>query len=58
MSDIFYYIFKKRNGVCITAGSLRLNFRPVRMDRGFNVVLFALGVSSELMQALEGLVEK
>ena len=38
--------------------TLRLNFRPVRMDRGFNVVLFALGVSSELMQALEGLVEE
>ena len=38
--------------------TLRLNFRSVRMDRGFNVVRFALGVGSELMQALEGLVEE
>ena len=41
-----------------TAVALRLNFRPVKMDRGFNVVLYALGVSNELMWALEGLVEK
>ena len=39
-------------------GSLRLNFRPQKMDRGFNVVLYALGVSNELMWALEGLVER
>ena len=38
-------------------GTLRLNFRPVKMDRGFNVVLYAVGVSNELMWALEGLVE-
>ena len=39
-------------------GTLRLNFRPQKMDRGFNVVLYALGVSNELMWALEGLVER
>ena len=38
-------------------GTLRLNFRPQKMDRGFSVVLYALGVSNELMWALEGLVE-
>ena len=39
-------------------GTLRLNFRPQKMGRGFNVALFALGVSNELMWALEGLVEE
>ena len=39
-------------------GTLRLNFRPVKMDRGFSVVRYALGVSNEVMWALEGLVEK
>ena len=38
-------------------GTLRLNFRPVEMKRGFNVALYALGVSNELMWALEGLIE-
>jgi len=39
-------------------GTLRLNFRPVKMDGDFSPVRFALGVSNELMWALEGLVEK
>jgi hypothetical protein len=39
-------------------GSLRPNFRPVLIDENFSVVRYALGVSNELMQALEGLVEK
>ena len=34
-------------------GMLRLNFRPVKMDQHFNVVLYALGVSNELLWALE-----
>ena len=37
-------------------GTLRLNFRPVKMDRGFSVERYALGVCNELMWALEGLV--
>ena len=37
---------------------LRLNFRPVKMDQHFNVVLYALGVSNELLWALECLIEK
>ena len=39
-------------------GTLRLNFRPVKMDGDFSPVRFALGVSNELMWALEGLVEE
>ena len=39
-------------------GSLRPNFRPVLIDENFSVGRYALGVSNELMQALEGLVEK
>ena len=38
-------------------GTLRLNFRPVKMDRGFNVVRYAINVGNELMWALEGLIE-
>ncbi len=38
--------------------SLRLNFRPVRMDDTFSVDLYTLGVYNELSKALEGLVEK
>ena len=38
-------------------GTLRLNFRPLKMDGDFSPVRFALGVSNELMWALEGLVE-
>ena len=39
-------------------GTLRLNFRPVKMDRNFSVERYALGVCNELMWALEGLVEE
>ncbi len=36
-------------------GSLRLNFKPLRMDDDFNVDSFALGVCDELRLALNGL---
>ena len=36
-------------------GSLRLNFRPVKMDEGFSLERYAIGVSNELLWALEGL---
>ena len=39
-------------------GSLRLNFRPLKTGKGLNVSLFAVGVSNELMWALEGLIEE
>ena len=39
-------------------GSLRLNFRPLKVDRDFSVERYALGVNNELLWALEGLVEK
>ena len=39
-------------------GSLRLNFRPVKMDEGFRVERYALGVYNEICMALEGLVEE
>ena len=39
-------------------GSLRLNFRPLKVDRDFSVERYALGVSNELLWALEGLVGK
>lgn len=39
-------------------GSLQPNFRPMKMDRDFNVYHFALGVFNELMYALEDLIEK
>jgi hypothetical protein len=39
-------------------GSLRLNFRPVKMDGDFSIERYAVGVSNELLWALEGLVEK
>lgn len=39
-------------------GSLRLNFRPLKVDRDFSVERYALGVSNELLWALEGQVEK
>ena len=37
-------------------GTLRPNFRPVKMDAGFSPERFAAGVATELMWALEGLV--
>jgi len=39
-------------------GSLRLNFRPLKMDGHFSVERFALGVYNELCMALGGLVEE
>ena len=39
-------------------GVLRPNFLPVKMDHGFSVASYAIGVSNELLWALEGLVEK
>ena len=39
-------------------GSLRPNFLPVKMDEDFSVASYAVGVSNELLWALEGLVEK
>ena len=39
-------------------GTLRPNFRPVKMDAGFSPERYAAGVATELMWALEGLVGK
>jgi hypothetical protein len=39
-------------------GSLRLNFRPLPDERGFNLERYALGVYNEICMALGGLVEK
>ena len=39
-------------------GTLRPNFRPVKMDAGFSPERYAAGVATELMWALEGLVEE
>ncbi len=39
-------------------GSLRLNFKTLRVDEHFNIERYALGVCNELMWALEGLIEK
>ncbi len=39
-------------------GSLRPNFRPLGLLRGFTVEDYAAGVSSELRKALTGLVEE
>ena len=39
-------------------GTLRLNFRPVRMSGNFSLERYAFGVYMELHKALEGLVEK
>ena len=39
-------------------GTYRPNFRPMKVDRDFSVERYALGVSNELLWALEGLVEK
>ena len=38
-------------------GSLRPNFKPMKVDKDFSVYRYALGVFNELMWALEGLVE-
>lgn len=39
-------------------GSLKPNFRPLKVDRDFSVYRYALGVFNELMWALEDLIEK
>ena len=39
-------------------GTLRPNFKPMKIDAGFTVDGYALGVMNELRQALNGLVEK
>lgn len=39
-------------------GSLRLNFKNLKMDAGFTVDAYALEVANEIRQALKGLVEK
>ena len=39
-------------------GTLRLNFKPLRIDKDFSIDSYAIGVCNELRQALEGLVEK
>ena len=39
-------------------GTLKPNFRPVKMDADFSPEHYALAVANELMWALEGLVEK
>lgn len=39
-------------------GSLRLNFKELKMGAGFNVERYALGVYNELCMALYGLVEE
>ena len=39
-------------------GSLRPNFKPMKVDKDFSVYRYAIGVSNELLWALEGLVEK
>ena len=39
-------------------GSLRPNFRPLKMGRDFSLERYAIGVSNELLWGLEGLVEK
>ena len=38
-------------------GSLRANFRPLKIDKDFSVERYALGVYNELCMALGGLVE-
>ena len=37
-------------------GSLHPNFRPVKMDDSFSPERYAIGVSNELLWALEGLI--
>ena len=39
-------------------GSLRLNFKPIKIGDDFSLDRFALGVYNELCMALEGLVGK
>ena len=39
-------------------GTLKPNFRPVKMDADFSPERYALAVANELMWALEGLIEE
>ena len=39
-------------------GSLRPNFKPMKVDEDFSVGGYANGVANELLWALEGLIEK
>ena len=39
-------------------GTLRLNFKRLKVDKDFNAYRYALGVFNELMWALEDMVEK
>ena len=39
-------------------GSLRPNFKPMKMGAGFSIDSYAIGVCDELRQALTGLVEE
>lgn len=39
-------------------GSLRPNFKPMKVDEDFSVVGYANGVANELLWALKGLIEK
>jgi len=39
-------------------GSLRLNFKPLKMDENFNVDSYAIGVMNEMRNALIGLIEE
>ena len=39
-------------------GSLRPNFKPMKVGKDFSVYRYALGVFNELMWALDGLIEK
>ena len=40
------------------AGSLRLNFLPLKMSPGFSAAEYAVSVANELLWGLEGLVGK
>ena len=54
------HVFKGRY-ITITRqadGSLRPNFRPMKVDEYFSIERFAVGVANELMLALECLIEK
>ena len=43
---------------CRDDGSLRPNFKPMKMGAGFSIDSYAIGVCNELRQALHGLVEE
>ena len=45
------------NITCNDNGTLRINFRPLNIEKGFSTDSFVTGVANELMWALEGIVE-